>query len=91
MDFSDIRESIEQLGKLKEQLYQICDEEVNYIIGKGIQDERRIDRVMDQILSYLEEDKFSSLFWRLVNYVETFDRELGEDYRKMEREVTAEE
>ena len=37
-----------------------------------------------QLLNYYDDEDFLDLFWKLINYVETFDRDIGILYRRQE-------
>ena len=80
----NLRIAIEKLEQLKRSAYTQCEAEYESIVSNGIKSESRIDALFDQIWNFIEDDNFHSLYWKLVNYVETFDTGLGAEYRRME-------
>ena len=43
-----------------------------------------IESTLDRLLNFCEDEQFLELFWKLINYVETFDRDIGIMYRRQE-------
>jgi len=43
-----------------------------------------IESTLDRLLNYYDDEDFLELFWKLINYVETFDRGIGITYRRQE-------
>ena len=41
-----------------------------------------IESTLDRLLNFYEDEQFLELFWKLINYVETFDRDIGILYRR---------
>lgn len=76
--------SIMQLEYLKESAYRLCNAEFEAIISNRLTNEDSIDALFDQLLCFIEDDCFRELYWKLVNYVETFDSGLGANYRRIE-------
>jgi hypothetical protein len=74
----------QKIELLKIKAYAQCEAEYESIVGNGVTNESRIDALFDQIWSFIEEERFHDLFWKLVNYVETFDMGLGAEYRRLE-------
>lgn len=83
-EIDSIKESIIAAEKLKGKLYSLCESSVEWIIANKIQDLKQIDSVFDQILGFASEEPFNSLYWRLLNYLETFDEGAGAEYRRIE-------
>lgn len=83
-EIDSIKESIIAAEKLKAMLYSLCESSVEQIITNKIQDLKQIDSVFDQIIGFVSDEKFNSLYWRLLNYLETFDEEAGAEYRRIE-------
>lgn len=80
-------EAIKRVEKLKPIMYEKCKCDVEFIISNKITDEQRIDMVFDEIMDFFEDDSFMELFWKLVNYVETFDLGIGAFYRRQEEVI----
>ena len=68
-------------------MYEKCQRDVEFIILNKITDEQRIDMVFDEIMDFFEDEDFLDLFWKLVNYVETFDTGIGAFYRRQEEVI----
>lgn len=80
-------EAIKRVEKIKSVMYEKCQRDVEFIISNKITDENRIDMVFDEIMDFFEDESFLNLFWKLVNYVETFDRGIGTFYRRQEEVI----
>ena len=76
--------SIMQLEYLKKSAYRLYNAEFEAIVSNHLTNEDRIDALFDQLLSFIEDDCFHELYWKLVNYVETFDTGLAACYRRIE-------
>ena len=79
-----LRSAMQKIELLKIKAYAQCEAEYESIVGNGVTNESRIDALFDQIWSFIEEERFHDLFWKLVNHVETFDIGLGAKYRRLE-------
>jgi len=84
MDIDAIKKSIEEIEKLKSQMYSLCVEELDSIVQNNIQNEKRIDKLFDRLLDFYYDGKFMELFWKLIKHVESYDRGLGAQYRRIE-------
>lgn len=80
-------EAIKRVEKIKSVMYEKCQRDVEFIISNKITDEQRIDMVFDEIMDFFEDEDFLNLFWKLVNYVETFDTGIGAFYRRQEEVI----
>ena len=80
-------EAIKRVEKIKSVMYEKCQRDVEFIISNKITDEQRIDMVFDEIMDFFEDEDFLYLFWKLVNYVETFDTGFGAFYRRQEEVI----
>lgn len=80
-------EAIKRVEKIKSVMYEKCQRDVEFIISNKITDEQRIDMVFDEIMDFFEDENFLDLFWKLVNYVETFDTGIGAFYRRQEEVI----
>lgn len=80
----DLRSAVQRIQMLKNKMYAQCEAEYESIVRNRITDESRIDTLFDQIFGFIEEDRFHDLYWKLINYVETYDVALGAFYRRME-------
>ena len=83
-EYEEIKSVIQAVEKAKGELYSLCESSVEQIISGKIQDLKQIDSVFDQILGFVSEEPFNSLYWRLLNYLETFDEGAGAEYRRIE-------
>ena len=79
---------MDELEKVKDRLhmlncyvYATCESEVEAIIKKGVSDKEIIDNLFERISCVALDDLFYNLCYRLINYVETYDRYLGSEYR----------
>ena len=59
-------------------------ENVDYIIENKVTDEEYIEAAFEQIMDYYDDEEFLELFWKLIGYVEKFDRGIGTFYRRLE-------
>lgn len=80
-------EAIKRVEKIKSVMYEKFQSDVEFIISNKITDEQRIDMVFDEIMNFFEDEDFLDLFWKLVNYVETFDTGIGAFYRRQEEVI----
>lgn len=83
----ELFDAIKRVEKIKSVMYEKCQRDVENIIANKITDEHRIDMVFDEIMDFFEDEDFLKLFWKLVNYVETFDRGIGAFYRRQEEVI----
>lgn len=83
-EYEEIKSVLQAAEKAKGKLYSLCESSVEQIISGKIQDLKQIDSVFDQILGFVSEEPFNSLYWRLLNYLETFDEGAGAEYRRIE-------
>lgn len=79
----ELRKAIEREQELRKVAYNFCKNDVEQIIKNKVTDENRIDAVNDQILNFITDEKFCELHRRLSDYVETFDSELADSYRRV--------
>lgn len=77
----DIKEIKDTLHMLKCYVYSTCKAEVDAMKNNKITDEETLDVLFDRICCMAEDKLFYNLYYELVNYVETFDRGLGSEYR----------
>lgn len=59
-------------------------ENLDYIIENKITDKEYIEAVFEQIIDYYDDEEFLELFWKLIGYVEKFDKVIGTFYRRAE-------
>ncbi len=80
----ELRQAAERIVELKNIAYTNCKAELTYIIEGGIRDVGRIEALFDEITNFHDDNDFMELFWTLISYVEKFDREISEFYRRLE-------
>lgn len=73
-----------RLETLKSSVYSLCEAEYDAIVSNHVTNEGRIDALFDQILSFIDDDCFHKLYWKLLNYVESFNTSLATCYRRIE-------
>ena len=61
-------ELFKELAVLQEQKYRLAENEINFIIKNNINDDNRIQRAIDEILEFLENDEALLLFRRICSY-----------------------
>lgn len=71
-----------ELAKLQEQKYRLAESEINLIIKSKIKDENRIERTIDEILEFLEDDEALLLFRRICSYYFKINAEATMHYIK---------
>lgn len=80
----ELRPAVEMILELKNIAYAYCKVELTYIIESGFRDVGRFEALFDEITSFHGDDTFMELFWTMISYVEKFDREISEPYRRLE-------
>lgn len=80
-------ESIKELKRIKDEIYHFCKEDVENIISNNIRDKKQIERLLDYLFVFNPDENFMALFWKMINYVETFDTGIGAFYRRLEELV----
>lgn len=61
-------ELFKELAVFQEQKYRLAENEINFIIKNNIKDDNRIQRAIDGILEFLENDEALLLFRRICSY-----------------------
>ena len=64
----EILELFRTVAKLQEQKYRLAENEINFIIKNNIKDDTRIQRAIDEIFEFLENDEALLLFRRICRY-----------------------
>lgn len=78
----ELRKAIEQEQNLRKVVLDLCKKDAERIIKDKVTDENQIDNVIDQLLNFVTDERFCELHRKLSDYVETFDSELAESYRR---------
>ena len=80
---SELMPIVKKLNRLHKIEYDSLVSEVNGIIDYSIKDEQIIEHTLDRILNLLffDENKIDSLFFRLLNYYDTLNKEASNAYR----------
>lgn len=73
-------ELFKELAVLQEQKYRLAESEINFIIKSNIKDDNRIQRAIDQILEFLEDDEALLLFRRICSYYIKLNPQATMDY-----------
>ena len=81
---NEIKDEMESTDSAYLKYKNECDD----IIENKVTDEERIEALFDKLLDFYDEQRFADLFWKLVNYVETYDSGLGAMYRRVEEVLT---
>ena len=84
----EIKEAMETMDSSKKDIYLHYKKECDFIIENQVTDEKRLDGLLDKLLDFYDDKRLADLFWKLVNYVETFDAGLGAMYRRVEEVLT---
>lgn len=63
----ELSESIKRLEILKGNIYSLCEAEYEVIVSNHVTNEDRIDVLFDQILSFIDDDCFHELYWKLLS------------------------
>lgn len=85
----ELKKLIEQEQSLRKMAYNLSVSDVDCMIEKKITDENEIDTVIDRILNFITDEKFSALYEKVISYVDNYDRELAEGYRKLKNTFLA--
>ncbi len=67
LDEKDL-ELFKELAVLQEQKYRLAENEINLIIKNDIKDDNRIERAIDEILEFLDDEEALLLFRKICNY-----------------------
>lgn len=81
---AELEPAIKRLNAIKDSAYSLCKAEYEAITSNHVIEEDRIDALFDQILSFIDDDCFHDLYWKLLKYVESFNTSLGASYRRIE-------
>ena len=81
---NELENALSRLEQLKKSHYYQCREDVKRIMVENNTDGDYIESTLDRLLNFYEDEQFLELFWKLINYVETFDRGIGIMYRRQE-------
>jgi len=79
---NELKQALERLEQLKKSHYYQCREDVKRIMEDNNTDGDYIESTLDRLLNCYEDEQFLELFWKLINYVETFDRDIEIMYRR---------
>ena len=63
-----ILELFKELAVLQEQKYRLAENEINFIIKNNIKDDNRIERAIDEILEFLDDEEALLLFRKICSY-----------------------
>lgn len=66
---------------MKVYIYTTCTQELEDIEKNKITDEEVLNNLFERTSCLAEDDWFYNLCYKLINYVETFDRNLGSTFR----------
>lgn len=66
---SELTETIESLGKIRESAYRLYSEAVEAILSDRITDPNHIERIMDGLLDFCDEDRFIEIYRRLCRHI----------------------
>lgn len=61
-------ELFKELAVLQKQKYRLAENEINFIIKNNIKNDNRIQRAIDEILEFLENDEALLLFRRICSF-----------------------
>ena len=81
---NELENALSRLEQLKKLHYYQCREDVKRIMEENNTDGDYIESTLNRLLNFYEDEQFLELFWKLINYVETFDRDIGIMYRRQE-------
>ena len=68
-------ELFKELDVLQEQKYRLAENEINFIIKNNIKDDNRIERAIDEILEFLDDEEALLLFRRICSYYIKFNQQ----------------
>lgn len=75
---------VEGVEKITTKLYYIYKGEFEKIVANNVTETSRIEFLFDQIWVFIDDNRMSELYWKLIKYVETFDTSIGAYYRRLE-------
>ena len=61
-------ELFRELAVLQEQKYRLAENEINFIIKNNIKDDNRIEKAIDEILEFLDDEEALLLFRKICSY-----------------------
>lgn len=88
MENKELENAINELNRIKSNLFYRCKEDVKNIIENKVTAEDYIESTLDRLVTFYTDEDFMELFWKLINYVETFDTGIGTFYRRLEETLT---
>lgn len=77
----ELKELEYKVHSMKVYIYTTCTQELEDIEKNKITDEEVLNNLFERISCLAEDDWFYNLCYKLINYVETFDRYLGSTFR----------
>lgn len=63
--------------------YDQCRTEFEMIVSQKITDEERIEALLDQLWVAIDDEKCCDLYWKIINYVESYDPSGCTTYRRI--------
>lgn len=75
-----------QIVELQKQMYKIAESEANYIIQNKIIDDMKIQRALDGLLEFCEDERVLSLYRKLCKYYYNINPVATANYIKYYRE-----
>lgn len=78
---NEIKELEYKIHSIKVYIYTACTQELEDIKKNKITDEEILDNFFERMSCLAADEWFYNLCYKLINYVETFDRYLGGNFR----------
>lgn len=75
---------VDGVEKITTKLYYVYKGELEKIVANNVTETSRIEFLLDQIWVFIDDNRMSELYWKLIQYVETFDTSIGAYYRRLE-------
>ena len=84
-NYDDIKKLIEVIEKINKKEIEESSDLVDDIIKYKYEDEQIISQVFDKILSigFATEEDIKDAYYKLLNYVKKFNKELSKDYEEI--------
>lgn len=87
-----MEEKIKELERKIDSLYLALYYElmcsIDKLINNKVTDTEELSYTLERCLCCIEDKRIEYQFWKLINYVETFDRGLGTYFRRCEELIT---
>ena len=80
MEYDDIKNTINKILLMQENIVIFIKDEIDNIIENNIIDDKRIEKLFDQLINLFQTEEVFNLFKKLSNYYYKINKQLVRDY-----------